>query len=98
MRTINDEFKKLEKKFFVRIRKVRLTRSTVIYDVFDMYLKQHHTTVIPIECIRKKGDAIDYILDIVEPLCGVVEYDRKFSVYGKNMENWEDNYDLDNFM
>lgn len=87
MKTIRDELKKLEREHFVRIRKVRLTHKVVVYSVFDMYLKQHHTIIFTLEEIGKQKDAIGYLLKYIEPLCGVCEFDRKYENKGKYLDD-----------
>ena len=82
MRTIKDEFRKLERQYFVKIQRTRLTRKVVIYGVFDMHLRTWHTAVFSLEEIGKQKDAIGYLLKYIEPLCGVCEYDRKCDIHG----------------
>lgn len=75
----------LEDRYNVYISRMEITKEKVSYKVYDRMLKKSDIVYVYFDEIRKKKDAIGYILSYISVLCLKCEYERK-KEFDKNGE------------
>ncbi len=75
----------LEDRYNVYISRMSITREKVTYKIYDRELKRSNELFIFFDDLRKKKDAIGYIMSYLWALCLRCEYERKWEYY-KNRE------------